>query len=676
MAEREFYLIRRILIVITGLLLSLNTFAQDRVPQSINYQAVARDDDGYPITNKEIVVEITIRAGNETGEIVWQELHTVTTNDFGVFNLLIGKGTTTSNGSSLKFETIKWSRDDFYVQTRVDFGIKEFGNGLIDMGTVQLQSVPYALVADTALNVSMYMHQIKDVNTQTLVNGNGLKWNGSTWNPAMFITADGQTDLTQDWTISSKNVTLAGGQLATNQLKVGSGASVNKIATSINGSNPSNSLLSTEKAIVDFVNGTSVPSGSFWTATGDNSGIFNSAHDVGIGVATPNDKFHADVGKRGFLVTGDIDSKKAEMYFNANTAAFRAGLDNDKSDIGNYSFAVGQENTANNSKAFATGHKNTSSGVASATFGYSNEAEGAYSIAAGEGGGDKKNYTKGKGSFAMGFCNESYGDYSISLGKSNKTNGEASIAMGEKASTSATATGSIAGGYYTATLGMYSAAFGVGSTAASYAEFVIGQYNTSPSKPNMLKWTTSDRVFVIGNGSSPSSRSDALVVLKSGNTGIKSTKPSQALDVNGNIVASGSVTGSSDRRFKKNITPLDNALQKILAMDGVYYHWKTKEFADRDFSENRQLGLIAQDVEKIVPEVVITGTDGYKSIDYGKISALLIEALKEQQKEIEALRKENNSKDAELKAINEKYEQLNQKINRIESLLNISTSEK
>ena len=108
------------------------------------------------------------------------------------------------------------------------------------------------------------------------------------------------------------------------------------------------------------------------------------------------------------------------------------------------------------------------------------------------------------------------------------------------------------------------------------------------------------------------------------------------LDVNGDILAI-QVHSSSDERFKKDIAQVDNALDKVQAINGVTYNFRTDEYTNRNFPESKQLGFIAQNVEEVLPEVVRTDAEGYKSIDYAKLTALLNEAIKEQQKEIEKL---------------------------------------
>jgi hypothetical protein len=102
------------------------------------------------------------------------------------------------------------------------------------------------------------------------------------------------------------------------------------------------------------------------------------------------------------------------------------------------------------------------------------------------------------------------------------------------------------------------------------------------------------------------------------------------LEVNGLLKTSG-VTEISDIRWKKNIVPIDNALTKVMQLRGVTYNWRANEFKDKNFESTTQIGLIAQEVEKIFPELVKTDANGYKSVEYSKVVAILIQAVKEQQ---------------------------------------------
>ncbi|TMI74778.1 MAG: hypothetical protein E6H09_02735 [Bacteroidetes bacterium] len=123
-----------------------------------------------------------------------------------------------------------------------------------------------------------------------------------------------------------------------------------------------------------------------------------------------------------------------------------------------------------------------------------------------------------------------------------------------------------------------------------------------------------------------------------GRVGIGTDNPTQKLSVNGNICYTGSIGACSDIRYKTNLHRIENPLQKILSLNGFYYNWDRKKFPDMEFSDDRQLGFSAQEVEKLFPEIVQTNDKGYKSVDYGRLTPVLVEAVKEQQEEIDALK--------------------------------------
>ena len=109
-----------------------------------------------------------------------------------------------------------------------------------------------------------------------------------------------------------------------------------------------------------------------------------------------------------------------------------------------------------------------------------------------------------------------------------------------------------------------------------------------------------------------------------------------AFSVLGSLWVNGT-TYASDERFKQNITPIQSPLQKLLLLNGVEYEMRTTEFSKNHFQPGRQMGLLAQNVEKVVPEAV-NEKDGYKGVDYARLIPLLIESIKELKKEIEVLK--------------------------------------
>jgi len=120
----------------------------------------------------------------------------------------------------------------------------------------------------------------------------------------------------------------------------------------------------------------------------------------------------------------------------------------------------------------------------------------------------------------------------------------------------------------------------------------------------------------------------------------------QALHVVGNICYTGSIGACSDAAFKKDIEPIDDALAVVDHMTGVKYSWRTEQFPEKKFSSDRQVGLIAQEVKEVLPEAVTLQNDGYYTIDYSRLTPLLLEAIKE-------LKKQNDDLTKRLEALEE-----------------------
>lgn len=130
--------------------------------------------------------------------------------------------------------------------------------------------------------------------------------------------------------------------------------------------------------------------------------------------------------------------------------------------------------------------------------------------------------------------------------------------------------------------------------------------------------------------------------------------PAQKLDVTGNIRV-GSVTGtngcvedrdgtviagtcSSDLRFKKNITPFGNILNNFSKLRPVNFYWRADEFAGKHFGDKQSFGLVAQEVEQLFPEMVVTDDQGFKMVNYSKLPLYTVQAVNELKAESDALR--------------------------------------
>jgi len=134
-------------------------------------------------------------------------------------------------------------------------------------------------------------------------------------------------------------------------------------------------------------------------------------------------------------------------------------------------------------------------------------------------------------------------------------------------------------------------------------------------------------------------------VYRNSNVGIgdfSSTALTEKLEVKGNIKSTGSITATgdiestSDISIKENLEIIENPIEKIKELNGYTFN--------KNGEEKRSAGLVAQEVEKVLPEVVSENSDGIKSLAYGNIVALLVETVKEQQKQIDELKKQISDK--------------------------------
>ena len=150
---------------------------------------------------------------------------------------------------------------------------------------------------------------------------------------------------------------------------------------------------------------------------------------------------------------------------------------------------------------------------------------------------------------------------------------------------------------------------------------------------NYLRSNASDSasgIMSFTNATNSTSKDNGAVVITAGGLGVE-----------GEIHAGGDIEAfnTSDKRLKQNIKPIKNPIEKIQALSGNSYEWKgfVKMLNGK---EGKDVGVIAQEVEKVVPEAVRESTSGYLQVNYDKLVPLLIEAVKDQQKQIDELRAE------------------------------------
>ena len=283
------------------------------------------------------------------------------------------------------------------------------------------------------------------------------------------------------------------------------------------------------------------------------------------------------------------------------------------------SSAMGKETIASGSRSTAMGKKTTASGASSIAMGDETIASGASSIAMGE-----DTTASGSRSTAMGKETEASGNYSTAIGQRTTASGSRSIAMGKETTasgtistamgeyTTASGSRSTAIGYYTTASGSRSTAIGYYTTASDWASMVIGQYNSSGSNvTSATSFSSAAPAFVIGNGEGSDDKSDAFKVMFNGNT-----------TVGNDLTVEGDVVISSDARLKANIVSLGATLAKLLLIDGKSFTMKK--------DGKQKIGVLAQDIQKVFPELVSTDDRDMLAVNYQGLVPVLINALKEQ----------------------------------------------
>ncbi len=177
--------------------------------------------------------------------------------------------------------------------------------------------------------------------------------------------------------------------------------------------------------------------------------------------------------------------------------------------------------------------------------------------------------------------------------------------------------------------------------------------------------STTDGVFRIFHSAATDGSAAASYdfnIATNGHVGIGTPTPGQRLDIAGGNarVASGySWLTNSDARYKTNISTLDGALEKVVALRGVRYD--VRDDARRAGGQGRHIGVIAQELEQQFPELVYTDERGYKSVAYDKLSAVVLEATKEQHVRIRAL-------DGEVVALRERVRVLETRLTTVDEL--------
>lgn len=393
----------------------------------------------------------------------------------------------------------------------------------------------------------------------------------------------------------------------------------------------------------------------------------------------------------------DANTGQYSTAMGVNTTASGSGsisLGSGTTASGGGANAMGYYTTASGYSSTALGLETNASGYGSTALGNHTVAGGAYSTAMGD-----HSAAGGDYSTATGYNTSAPGVSAMAMGDQTIAGGLASTAMGS--STRAIGYASFATGRYASARGEASTAMGLYTTAKGYGSTVVGVYNDSILATDQTSFSAGTPLFIVGNGEL-NNRSNAMVVRKDGDIGIGVNSPSGRIHIktnssqaypqvmleengndyarltfkntstalfwtiagmpqpttaasqmnfyfndygdvlslkgNGNAVLGGVLTQNSDGRLKTNIHLLENSLEKLTQLNGYSYNWLNPLM---DNSE--QIGVLAQEVKALFPQLVKEDDKGTLSVNYQGLVPVLIQSVKEQQQEIEEMKRQLNA---------------------------------
>jgi hypothetical protein len=678
---------KRIPVFILCFLLATALAAQ--TPSSFRYQAVARNNSGNVLVNQNVSFRISILSGSAAGATAYSETHAgKTTNAFGLVEIEIGKGTPVTG----TFSSINWGNNSYFVKVEMD---PAGGTSYQTLSTSQLLSVAYALHAKTVETGDNWGSQ--SVNSNATITGNG------TVSSPLGIADNGVNSA------KIQNSAVTSDKLATNSVteaKIAAG-SVTGAKIAQGGATAGQALKWNGTAWApgnDELGGLTLPfEGTALTTLEGSSALKVSNSGTAFGSVAITGHATATSGStRGVIGQSDSsDGRGVQGYASSKTGR-------------NYGVA-GFTDSSDGSAAGVYGGASSTTGATSAVMGWnvSTVGTGVYGYAGTSSGanyGVRGISASSSGTGILGEANAPSGStFGVTgrssspsgtgvFGTSSATTGSAWGVFGSTVSTSGRAIGARAIASTGTTYGIHSQVFsnsgfsgyftggkfhvsgnvGIGTETPEYRLDVYAAGTGSTGLAIFRNSAGDDKVQIRQN----SNGSGAVYVYKTGggvqtvallgegnsyinggNLGIGTAAPAAALHVIGNAVKTvggGTWLTSSDLRLKNILGDYAKGLEEISSLQTVRYQYKKDNPRQLD-SDEEQVGFIAQEVQKIFPEAVTEGPDGYLDFNMHAINVALVNAIKELKAENDRLKSEN--------------EKVNNRLEKIEALLNATVKD-
>ena len=401
------------------------------------------------------------------------------------------------------------------------------------------------------------------------IEGQVLKWDGAQWTPSNDNAGDASYEAGEGIELIGTTINNIAPDVPVNIVGEGAtsitGTYPNFIISSMDSVNDADSdptnemqslILEEDTLALSGGNRITLPKSSLWKEKGDH--IYYDEGKVGIGVDTPFTDFHMGDGSN--VLFGDsLSGSGFKLLYYGNKGAFRVGYLNnpfggynydnfwDYDSVGYYSFAAGQNSRAKGFGSFAFGSFGWADGSGSVaffgnargnnsfTFGGSSKGRGSITfegVADEEGGIAMYGYTGGRYGVSIGGGTTGLGasssreDYAIAIGWNSDARGQASIALGPS---DAYGYNSFSTGWVTEARGNYSSTFGYQTNSYSYASMALGRFNVISG--DSASWRSGDPIFMIGDGTSNSNRSNSFMIQKNGQTAIGYNDPISMLHV-------------------------------------------------------------------------------------------------------------------------------------------------